>query len=391
MAFRRDRNIRDIYEERFPPERGGPYPRGARGDRRPPFGRPDEDYGRGFEYDGPRFNPNSAPRNYHGEDQRGYHGDSHHSFPNEHRGGPRSRREDFPYYRGQREEPHGGRQIDFRPSNRAGPAPNSRVQGAYPPARSLPTVAPDAGDDTLIQAIMNMDRGEERENLRRKAPFPPVRERSPTRRDVPPSPHSRSGSSRSSRSYTPEKGKVHPFPPQQGKSIDSLSSLSAFYLEKSHWWDLPHTDGTKGYEEPLVPGRGTDRERPPGPSVSASRDGSPHSAVSATKEDVTTVEGPPDEVPPTVDEASSVMDDVQEQRAQAISAKAQEIEKVFRQDCETFGMVVKMLVAKEPSLEKHLQNPLKENLIEIRERCLEDLRNFIAELDEVVRQPEPAV
>lgn len=64
---------------------------------------------------------------------------------------------------------------------------------------------------------------------------------------------------------------------------------------------------------------------------------------------------------------------------------------VYRQDCETFGMVVKMLVAKEPSLEKHLQNPLKENLIEIRERCLEDLRHFIGELDEVVRQPEPAV
>lgn len=64
---------------------------------------------------------------------------------------------------------------------------------------------------------------------------------------------------------------------------------------------------------------------------------------------------------------------------------------VYRQDCETFGMVVKMLVAKDPSLEKHLQNPLKENLGEIRERCLEDLRHFISELDEVVRQPEPTV
>lgn len=64
---------------------------------------------------------------------------------------------------------------------------------------------------------------------------------------------------------------------------------------------------------------------------------------------------------------------------------------VYRQDCETFGMVVKMLVAKDPNLEKHLQNPLKENLSEIRERCLEDLRHFISELDEVVRQPEPSV
>ncbi|XP_018931915.2 periphilin-1 isoform X1 [Cyprinus carpio] len=396
MAFRRERNLRDMYEERFQAGRVGPYPREAQGDRRPPFGRPDEDYGRGFEYDAPRFYPNGAPRNYHGEDQRGYHGDSHHSFPNEHRGGPPGRRqEDFPYYRGPREEPQGGRQMDFRPSSRAGPPPNARVLGAHPPPpRSLPTIAPDAGDDTLIQAIMNLDRGEERDNLRRKAPFPPVRERSPARRDVPPSPHSRSGSSISSRSYSPERGKVHPFPPQQGKSIDSLPNLSAFHLEKSHWRDLPHTqtlDDAKGFEEPFGPGRGPDRERPPGPSVSASRDGSPHSSVSASKEDMTMVEGPTDEVPPTVDEASSVMDDFQERRAQAIAAKAREIEKVYRQDCETFGMVVKMLVAKEPTLEKQLQNPLKENLIEIRERCLDDLKNFIAELDEVVRQPEPAV
>lgn len=362
MAFRRDRNIREVYEDRFASDRAGPYPRGGQGERRPPFGRPDEEFGRSFDYDNSRFYPNGAPRNYHGEDQRGYHGDGHHNFPNEHRGGPPGRRqEDFPYYRGPREEPHGGRQMDFRPSNRPGPPPNARVQGSYPGPRSMP--GPEAGDDTLMQAILNLDRGEERDNLRRKAPFPPVRERSPAKRDVPPSPHSRSGSSISSRSYSPERSKAHPFPPQQGKR----------------------------YEEPFGPGRAPDKERPPGPSVSASRDGSPHSSVSATKEDITSVEVPIDEVPAPVDEASSVMDDFQERRAQAIAAKAREIEKVYRQDCETFGMVVKMLVAKEPSLEKHLQNPLKENLIEIRERCLEDLQHFIAELDEVVRQPEPAV
>lgn len=48
----------------------------------------------------------------------------------------------------------------LRPSTRAGPPPNARVLGAQPPPpRSLPTIAPDAGDDTLIQAIMNLDRG----------------------------------------------------------------------------------------------------------------------------------------------------------------------------------------------------------------------------------------
>lgn len=46
-----------------------------------------------------------------------------------------------------------------------------------------------------------------------------------------------------------------------------------------------------------------------------------------------------------------------------------------------------MLVAKDPNLEKQLQVPLRENLGEIRERCLEDLKHFISELDEVIRQP----
>lgn len=64
---------------------------------------------------------------------------------------------------------------------------------------------------------------------------------------------------------------------------------------------------------------------------------------------------------------------------------------VYRQDCETFGMVVKMLIAKDPSLEKQLQVPLRENLGEIRERCLDDLKHFISELDEVAQQPEPSV
>lgn len=54
-------------------------------------------------------------------------------------------------------------------------------------------------------------------------------------------------------------------------------------------------------------------------------------------------------------------------------------------------MVVKMLVAKDPNLEKQLQVPLRENLGEIRERCLEDLKHFISELDEAVRQQEPSI
>lgn len=188
-----------------------------------------------------------------------------------------------------------------------------------------------------MQAILNLDRGEERDHFRRKAaPFPPIRDRSP---------HSRSGSSVSSRGYSPDRTKTLPFPAQQGKN--------------------------------KIPG--------------LSREGSPHSATS-NKEENQPPEAEKEEplVAAVVEESQKPTENFQEQRALAIAAKAQEIEKVYRQDCETFGMVVKMLVAKDPNLEKQLQVPLRENLGEIRERCLEDLKHFIGELDEVVRQPEPS-
>ncbi|XP_039997584.1 periphilin-1 isoform X3 [Xiphias gladius] len=352
MTYRRDRSIREVYDERFLTERQGPYPRaGGAVERRGPFGRPEDDYGRGgYDYEGgPRFFPNGGgPRSYH-EDQRGYHGDSLH-FPAERRAGPPSRREDFPY-RGPREDPHTGRPLEF--GGRAPPPHSVRNQGIYPAPRSLP----ESGEDTLVQAILNLDRGEDRDHYRRKAaPFPPLRERSPVRREVARSPHSRSGSSVSSRGYSPDRAKSLPFPSQQG------------------------------YEETYSQSKMTDKI--PG----LSREGSPHSATS-NKEENHPPEAEKEEPPvaPVVEESQKSTDNFQERRALAIAAKAQEIEKVYRQDCETFGMVVKMLVAKDPNLEKQLQVPLRENLGEIRERCLEDLKHFINELDETVRQPEPSV
>ncbi|XP_045076353.1 periphilin-1-like, partial [Coregonus clupeaformis] len=132
-----------------------------------------------------------------------------------------------------------------------------------------------------------------------------------------------------------------------------------------------------------------DKDRLPGHS----QDGSPQSTAS-TKEVAHILEGDREEGLPSIDETPKTLDDFQERRALAIAAKAREIEKVYRQDCETFGMVVKMLVAKDASLEKQLQTPLRENLGEIRERCLDDLKHFISDLDEVievVRQPEPSI
>lgn len=58
-------------------------------------------------------------------------------------------------------------------------------------------------------------------------------------------------------------------------------------------------------------------------------------------------------------------------------------DQLYRQDCITFGTVVNMLVTKEPRLDQLLQAPLHKSLIEIKERCLEDLRHFIKDLDQV--------
>ncbi|XP_045927750.1 periphilin-1 isoform X4 [Micropterus dolomieu] len=371
MTYRRDRTIREAYDDRFLGERpAGPYPRAAGAvERRGPFGRPEDDYGRsGYEYEGgPRFFPNGGgPRNYH-EDQRGYHSDSLH-FPAERRAVPPSRREDYPY-RGPREDPHTGRPLEF--GTRAPPTHSVRNQGIYPAPRSLP----ESGEDTLVQAILNLDRGEDRDHYRRKAaPFPPLRDRSPVRREVARSPHSRSGSSVSSRGYSPDRAKNLPFPSQQG--VDGPEGHAG--VSEHHWGALfPQQSGHDTLDK--IPG--------------LSREGSPHSATSNKEENhPPEVEKEEPLVPPAVEECQkSSIDNFQERRALAIAAKAQEIEKVYRQDCETFGMVVKMLVAKDANLEKQLQVPLRENLGEIRERCLEDLKHFISELDEAVRQPEPSV
>ncbi|KAG5273650.1 hypothetical protein AALO_G00153920 [Alosa alosa] len=349
MAYRRDHSIREVYEERFK-ERvvSAPYQRVVSIERRAPFPtRTEDDYDRGDDYEGQRYVLRGYPvddqrgyhgedqRVYHDEDQRGYHSESMH-IGNERRTAPHhyKRDEQYPYYRGPREDPPTGRQVEFRSSS----------QVAAPPVR-------------------NLDRLEDHEGPRRKGPGPPVHERSPAKRDIPPSPHSRSGSSISSRSYSPDPGKSYSYPNQQKKR----------------------------YEEPYGSSReSVERERPSSYMVNASQDGSPNrpSLVLATKEDIPGLGLDQDDI--LKEDLIKGTNDFQERRAQAIAGKALEIEKLYRQDCETFGTVVKMLVSKEPGLEKQLQGPLRDSLVEMRERCLEDLRLYIDELDELMLKQDTA-
>ncbi|XP_076418059.1 periphilin-1-like isoform X3 [Peromyscus maniculatus bairdii] len=68
-------------------------------------------------------------------------------------------------------------------------------------------------------------------------------------------------------------------------------------------------------------------------------------------------------------------------RSKAIASKITEIEKVYRQVCETFGMVVERLVEKDRSLEKSIQFAMKQSLHEIGEQRVEELKHFIMEYD----------
>ncbi|KAG9490224.1 periphilin-1 isoform X2 [Eleutherodactylus coqui] len=244
------------------------------------------------------------------------------------------------------------------------------------------------------------DYRESREGLRRKPLYHPgyIRDRSPHRRESPffrespvtrkDSPHSRSGSSVSSRSYSPERGKT--LPPHQQRSKErpgphaprsskdpSPSSSAAIPPAKS----LELDKGSRLVENAFI--------EVASKWVSEKMEKVPESGLpEATEEFVKAgssyslyADQPADteasiSVNPELYETSSLGN-----RSKAIAAKTKDIEEVYRQDCETFGMVVKMLIDKDPSLEKQIQFALQQNLSEIGERCIEELKLYIAEYD----------
>ncbi|KAM3617372.1 uncharacterized protein V6R79_005393 [Siganus canaliculatus] len=68
-------------------------------------------------------------------------------------------------------------------------------------------------------------------------------------------------------------------------------------------------------------------------------------------------------------------------RDRAIQQKRREIDEVYYQECEMFGLVAKMLIAKDQSLERSIQSSLQENLKDIGKRCLEAMEKFIEDYD----------
>lgn len=240
---------------------------------------------------------------------------------------------------------------------------------------------------------------ESREGFRRKPLYHSgyARDRSPHRRESPffrespvsrkDSPHSRSGSSVSSRSYSPERSKNLPprhhrnkerpgthtlrsskdpspsssvvIPPAKGVEIDKGSRLAenAFIEAASKWVaekmeKAPESSLPEVVEEFVKAGSY---------SLYADEPADTEANIS---------------VNPEFYESAPLNN-----RTRAIASKTKEIEEVYRQDCETFGMVVKMLIDKDPSLEKQIQFALRQNLSEIGERCIEELKVYITDYD----------
>ncbi|NWX22305.1 PPHLN protein, partial [Aegotheles bennettii] len=255
-----------------------------------------------------------------------------------------------------------------------------------------------------------------RDGFRRKSFCPShyMRERSPHKRDSPffrespgsrrDSPHSRSGSSVSSRSYSPERSKAYPF--HQSQHSRSMSSL--------HKRNISSQQGNAGLMITSVQSLKTSRDASPSGSTvvpsskvldktnrlsekELAEAAIKWAAEKAEKADESNLpeiteydaaSSAPLYVEQTEETETNVMDNTELyedgqllDRSKAIAAKTKEIEQVYRQDCETFGMVVKMLIDKDPSLEKSIQFALRQNLHEIGERCIEELKHFIAQYD----------
>ncbi|XP_075004138.1 periphilin-1 isoform X10 [Calonectris borealis] len=238
-----------------------------------------------------------------------------------------------------------------------------------------------------------------RDGFRRKSFYPShyMRERSPHKRDSPffrespgsrrDSPHSRSGSSVSSRSYSPERSKAYSFHQSQhsrSKERTSVQSLKtsrdaspsgSTAVPSSKALDKSNRLSEKELAEAASKWAAEKAEKADESNLPEITDYDAGSSAPLYVEQT-------EETETNITDSTELYEDGQLLgRSKAIATKTKEIEQVYRQDCETFGMVVKMLIDKDPSLEKSIQFALRQNLHEIGERCIEELKHFIAQYD----------
>ncbi|KAM4878058.1 periphilin-1-like isoform 1-T1 [Thomomys bottae] len=213
-----------------------------------------------------------------------------------------------------------------------------------PKARPSPASKRDKRDGFRSQSFHSSHYLRDHSPHKRDAAF--FRESPGGRKD---SPHSRSGSSVSSRSYSPECGKPYTSHRPQLRRGERSAQFLKTSRDLSTWSSSAVLSSKRVLAAPPV------ADQPEEPESN------------------------------TTDWIELFEDGQLNSRSKAIASKMKEIEKVYRQDCETFGMVVKMLIEKDPSLEQTIQFALRQNLQEIGKRCIEELKHFIAEYDKSVQ------
>uniref|UniRef100_A0A8C5KPM4 Periphilin-1 C-terminal domain-containing protein n=1 Tax=Jaculus jaculus TaxID=51337 RepID=A0A8C5KPM4_JACJA len=173
---------------------------------------------------------------------------------------------------------------------------------------------------------------------------PPHKRDAPFFRDSPvgwkDSPHSRSSSRVSSRSYSPERSKAYTFHQSQHRSKER-----PFQSLKTSRDTSPSSSSAVSSSKVLdKSSRLTEKEL----SEAASK----WAAEKLEKSDENNLPEISEfemESVNTVDGTELFEDSQLTSRSKAIASKTKETEQVYQQDCETFGMVVKMLIEKDPS------------------------------------------
>ncbi|XP_040834833.1 periphilin-1 isoform X2 [Ochotona curzoniae] len=290
------------------------------------------------------------------------------------RSGPPHRGDDSAH-RWNREEHSASRQSEYRERQ------STKPLLPLPPEalrRQAPSFTRDVRDGFRRKSFHSSHYGRDRSPHKRDAPF--LRDSPVGRKD---SPHSRSGSSVSSRSYSPERSKTYSFHQSQHRSKERPAQS----LKTSRDTSPSSSSAVPSSKTLDKPSRLTAKELAEAASKWASKwaaeeleevDERNLPDISKYEAEPTAPEEPESSAP----EGVEFFEDSQlSTRSKAIAMKTKEIEQVYRQDCETFGLVVKMLVEKDPSLAKAIQPALRQNLHELGERCVGELKRFIAEYD----------
>ncbi|XP_008317647.1 periphilin-1-like isoform X2 [Cynoglossus semilaevis] len=160
------------------------------------------------------------------------------------------------------------------------------------------------------------------------------------------------------------------------------------YMDRKEYYPLklPHRKWEREKEKSWYQSRGSPGPRSAPKPSSATRTGSPWSSSSTDKNKKRTRkldqrktsskergQSRDSEPPETVSSTTA--------RDRAIQKKRREIDEVYYQECEMFGLVTKMLIQKDRSLELLIQSALQENLRDIGRRCVEAMEKFIEDYD----------